>query len=90
MTSPDVRKITTATEAARARAFVAHLAAALGAPEVERARFLTALTAQLRQSLGQGGAELTLAVQEPGPDGGVHVQAVVELGGRHPGLAGHP
>ncbi|MFF4358803.1 PP2C family protein-serine/threonine phosphatase [Streptomyces sp. NPDC001604] len=77
MTSPDVRKITTVTEAARARAFVAHLAASLGAPEVERARFLTALTAQLRQSLGHGGAELSLAVQEPGPDGGVDVQAVV-------------
>ena len=78
MTSPDVRKITTATEAARARAFVAHLAASLGAPEIERARFLTALTAQVRQTLGQGGAELALTVQEPGPDGGVQVQAAVQ------------
>ncbi|MFB7511505.1 GAF domain-containing protein, partial [Streptomyces broussonetiae] len=77
MIPPDVRKITTATEAARARAFVAHLAASLGAPEVERARFLTALSAQLRESLGQGGAELTLTVQRPGQDKSVRVRAVV-------------
>ncbi|MGW1744657.1 PP2C family protein-serine/threonine phosphatase [Streptomyces sp. NPDC002092] len=87
MTSPDVRKITTATEAARARAFAAHLAASLGAPEIERARFLTALTAGLRQSLGQGGAELTLTVQEPGPDGGVQVRAVVQSATPSPGPA---
>ncbi|MFF4804654.1 PP2C family protein-serine/threonine phosphatase [Streptomyces sp. NPDC001351] len=77
MIPPDVRKITTAAETAQARTFVAHLAAALGASEIERARFLTALTAQLRKCVGQGGAELTLTVRQPGPDGCVRVEAVV-------------
>ncbi|MGW2724338.1 PP2C family protein-serine/threonine phosphatase [Streptomyces sp. NPDC001492] len=77
MIPPDVRKITTAAETAHARAFVAHLAASLGAPEIERARFLTALTAQLRECLGQGGAELTLTVQQPGADRSVRLEAVV-------------
>ncbi|MEU8033820.1 SpoIIE family protein phosphatase [Streptomyces sp. NPDC049099] len=73
----DARKITTATEAARARTFAARLTAVLGAPEVERARFLTELTARLRQCLGHGGAEVTLSVRRAGPDGGGQVRAVV-------------
>ncbi|WP_031171602.1 PP2C family protein-serine/threonine phosphatase [Streptomyces durhamensis] len=77
MITPEVRKITSAAEAARARIFAARLTAALGAPEVERARFLTELTARLRQSLGQGGAELTLTVRRTGPDRAGHVRAVV-------------
>ncbi|MFC9932459.1 PP2C family protein-serine/threonine phosphatase [Streptomyces sp. NPDC127190] len=77
MITPDVRKITSATEAARARTFAALLTTALGAPEVERARFLTELTARLRQCLGQGGAELTLTVREAGPGRAGQVQAVV-------------
>ncbi|GAB1332323.1 PP2C family protein-serine/threonine phosphatase [Streptomyces sennicomposti] len=62
--APDVRTITSAAEAARARVEAGRLAAALGAPEVERARFLTALTARLREHLAGGGAELTLTVRE--------------------------
>ncbi|MER6027151.1 PP2C family protein-serine/threonine phosphatase [Streptomyces sp. NPDC001851] len=77
MSTPDVRKITSAAEAARARTFAARLTAALGAPEVERARFLTELTARLRQCLGQGGAELTLTVRQPGPGRAGQVRAVV-------------
>ncbi|MEV5508356.1 PP2C family protein-serine/threonine phosphatase [Streptomyces orinoci] len=77
MIPSDARKITTAAEAARARVLVGHLAASLGAPEIERARFLTALTAQLRESLGQGGAELGLTVREPGPDTPARLAVVV-------------
>ncbi|MEV8562841.1 SpoIIE family protein phosphatase [Streptomyces sp. NPDC051917] len=87
MIPPDVRKITTAGEVARARTFVAQLAASLGAPKIERARFLTALTAQLRRSLGQGGAQLTLTVQQTGPDRSVRVRAVVQPATRAPGQA---
>ncbi|MEU6284299.1 SpoIIE family protein phosphatase [Streptomyces sp. NPDC047028] len=77
MITPDVRKITSVAEAAHARTFAARLTAALGAPEVERARFLTLLTTRLRQGLDQGGAELTLTVRQGGPDGASHVRAVV-------------
>lgn len=77
MIQPDVQKITTVAEAVRARIFAARLTAALGAPQIERARFLTALTACLRQWLGQGGAEILITVREPGPDEAGQVQAVV-------------
>ncbi|MFJ9566338.1 PP2C family protein-serine/threonine phosphatase [Streptomyces fuscichromogenes] len=78
MTPPDVRKITSIAEAARARAFAARLTAGLGAPEVERARFLTALTARLRTCLGECAAELTLTVRPAASDGTVLVEAVAE------------
>ncbi|WP_149547443.1 PP2C family protein-serine/threonine phosphatase [Streptomyces marokkonensis] len=77
MIPPDVRKIATASDAARARSAAARLTAAQGAPGVERARFLTALTQRLRQCLDGDGAELTLTVEAPGPDGAARVQAVV-------------
>nr|WP_229816396.1 GAF domain-containing SpoIIE family protein phosphatase [Streptomyces lucensis] len=47
----------------------ARVTASLGTPAVERARFLTALTARLRECLGGGGAELTLTVRQDTPDG---------------------
>ncbi|MGW1168931.1 SpoIIE family protein phosphatase [Streptomyces sp. NPDC001153] len=87
MIPPDIRKITTPTEAARARSFAAHLTASLGAPDIGRARFLTALTAQLRKSLGQGGAELTLTVRQSAPDKPVRVQAAVQPATPSPGQA---
>ncbi|WP_063758813.1 PP2C family protein-serine/threonine phosphatase [Streptomyces sp. NRRL S-340] len=77
MITSDVRKITSAPEAVRARALAGRLTAALGAPGAERARFLTALTARLRQCLGQGGGELTLTVRQAGPGAAAHVRAVV-------------
>ncbi|MFI9803604.1 PP2C family protein-serine/threonine phosphatase [Streptomyces sp. NPDC052301] len=52
------------------------LTAALGVPALERTRFLTALTARLREDLAQGGAELTLTVLPSASDGTVRVQAV--------------
>ncbi|MEU6770627.1 SpoIIE family protein phosphatase [Streptomyces sp. NPDC046759] len=76
MIPPEVRKITSVTEAVRARISAARLTAALGAPTVEQARFLTALTARLRQSLGEGGAELALTVQPSAPDETSVVHAV--------------
>ncbi|MER5509549.1 hypothetical protein ABT052_30070 [Streptomyces sp. NPDC002766] len=51
----DVWKITTTADAARARAAVDRIAIAGGAPALQRARFLTALTARPRHCLGQGG-----------------------------------
>ncbi|MFD9098952.1 PP2C family protein-serine/threonine phosphatase [Streptomyces collinus] len=63
MTLLDVRDVTSAAEAVRARTLAAHLTSAPGVPAVERARFLTALTARLRECLGTGGAELTFTVR---------------------------
>ncbi|KES04071.1 phosphatase [Streptomyces toyocaensis] len=85
MIPPDVRKIATASDAARARSAAARLTAALEVPAVERARFLTALTERLRRCLGGDGAELTLVVEAPGPDGAGRVRATVRAlppGGR--------
>ncbi|WP_333777582.1 PP2C family protein-serine/threonine phosphatase [Streptomyces sp. IBSBF 3136] len=62
MTAPDVVEVTSAAEAVRARLFAARLTSAPGVPAVERARFLTALTARLRECLGTGGAELTFTL----------------------------
>ncbi|MET4662400.1 serine phosphatase RsbU (regulator of sigma subunit) [Streptomyces sp. PvP037] len=80
MRGPEVRVISTVRDAARARGFAARLTAALGVPEVERARFLTALTERLRRCLGPAGghgAELTLTLGESGPDTAGWIQAAV-------------
>ncbi|GLP65120.1 hypothetical protein TUSST3_17400 [Streptomyces sp. TUS-ST3] len=61
---PDVWKIASAADAARARAAADRIAADGGAPALERARFLTALTARLRHRLSLGAAfELRLHVR---------------------------
>ncbi|MFG2124384.1 PP2C family protein-serine/threonine phosphatase [Streptomyces sp. NPDC048710] len=78
MIPPDVRKVTSAAEAVRARIYAARLTATLGAPAVEQARFLTALTMRLRECLDQGGAELTLTVEPSVSDGTRRVRAVAE------------
>ncbi|MFC8083125.1 PP2C family protein-serine/threonine phosphatase [Streptomyces sp. NPDC057340] len=65
----DVWHIVSAADAARARIVAARLTADAGVSPLERARFLIAVTARLRQCLRQGGADLTLAVHDcPGED----------------------
>ncbi|MGX1365316.1 serine phosphatase RsbU (regulator of sigma subunit) [Streptomyces canus] len=65
---PDVWKIASVADAARARAAVGRLAADGGTPVLERARFLTALTARLRDCVGGAGAwALRLHVRQSGP-----------------------
>jgi serine phosphatase RsbU (regulator of sigma subunit) len=73
---PEVWKIASVADAARARAAVGRLATDGGAPTLERVRFLTALTARLRRCLGVGGAwELRLHVRQsaPGQEGRLEV-----------------
>ncbi|MFF4394025.1 SpoIIE family protein phosphatase [Streptomyces sp. NPDC001480] len=81
-TASDVWHIASLSDAARARAAAARLAVAAGAPALERARFLTALTDRLRQCLAQGGAEVVVTTEEAGgePDRLVRV-AVRTVGG---------
>ncbi|MEU0335130.1 GAF domain-containing SpoIIE family protein phosphatase [Streptomyces sp. NPDC006193] len=69
--------IASAADAARARAVLARLTAAAGVSALDRARFLTALAARLRGSLGAGGTALTVTA---GADGELRVA----LGGPEP------
>ncbi|MFI6562362.1 PP2C family protein-serine/threonine phosphatase [Streptomyces sp. NPDC050534] len=85
MSPPDVRKITSLAQAVDARISAARLTAAPGTSPVDRARFLTALTARLRECLGRGGAELTLTLHPCASDGTVLVRAVVEPLAPRPG-----
>ncbi|MFI6659993.1 PP2C family protein-serine/threonine phosphatase [Streptomyces sp. NPDC050523] len=85
MSPPDVRKITSLAQAVDARISAARLTAAPGTSPVDRARFLTALTARLRECLGRGGAELTLTLHPCASDGTVTVRAVVEPLAPRPG-----
>ncbi|MFZ4153665.1 PP2C family protein-serine/threonine phosphatase [Streptomyces pseudogriseolus] len=62
-------RITTVTDAARARIAVARLAAACGVPTVARTRLATALSGQLRQCLTKGGTWL-LTLEGSGGGGG--------------------
>ncbi|MCI3273582.1 PP2C family protein-serine/threonine phosphatase [Streptomyces cylindrosporus] len=66
MTDCDTWKIGSAAEAARVRAWLARLTADADVPVVERTRFLTSLTAQLRRSLGAGDAEIVVAAPQAG------------------------
>ncbi|MEV5885882.1 SpoIIE family protein phosphatase [Streptomyces sp. NPDC052020] len=60
-------QISTVTDAARARIAAARLAAACGAPPLERTRLAAALSAQLRQCLTKGGTwRLTLEEETSG------------------------
>ncbi|MFI9612148.1 SpoIIE family protein phosphatase [Streptomyces sp. NPDC052023] len=59
--APDTWTITSAADAARARSALARLTE--HAPALDRARFLTDLTAQLRRCLEEGGAELVLSTR---------------------------
>ncbi|GGT10271.1 SpoIIE family protein phosphatase [Streptomyces chromofuscus] len=60
--APDTWTISSAADAARARSAVARLTA--HAPALDRARFLTDLTAHLRRCLDEGGAELVLGSRD--------------------------
>ncbi|GAA3294566.1 SpoIIE family protein phosphatase [Streptomyces cinereospinus] len=62
--APDTWTISSAADAAHARSAVARLTA--GAPVLDRARFLTDLTTQLRRCLDEGGAELVLSAEDTG------------------------
>ncbi|GHH86372.1 hypothetical protein GCM10018793_58000 [Streptomyces sulfonofaciens] len=69
-------KIGSPADAARARTIAARLTTAADVPVLDRARFLTDLTVQLRQCLGQGGAwELLVTTRRPagGEDGQITV-----------------
>ncbi|WP_436848168.1 PP2C family protein-serine/threonine phosphatase [Streptomyces collinus] len=68
MTPLAVREVTSAAEAVHARTLAAHLTSAPEVPAVERARFLTALTARLRECLDTGGVELTFTLRSSASD----------------------
>lgn len=80
-TAFDVWHITSVSDAARARTAAARLAAAAGAPVLERARFLTALTERLRHCLAQGGADVVVTTEETTPDTGRRVRVDVRPAG---------
>ncbi|MEU5595246.1 SpoIIE family protein phosphatase [Streptomyces sp. NPDC020298] len=81
-TASDVWHIASVSDAARARAAAARLAAATGVPALERARFLTALTDRLRQCLVQGGAELVVTAEQAAGDPDRRIQVDVRTAGR--------
>ncbi|WP_031061138.1 PP2C family protein-serine/threonine phosphatase [Streptomyces sp. NRRL F-5527] len=62
-------RITTVSDAARARIAVARLAAACGVPTVARTRLATALSGQLRQCLTKGGTWLLTLEGSEGGEG---------------------
>lgn len=63
-------RITTVTDAARARVATVRAAAAYGVPPLERARLATALSARLRQCLTEGGTwTVVLGARSPAPGG---------------------
>jgi hypothetical protein len=69
-------QISTVTDAARARIAAARLAAACGAPPLERTRLAAALSAQLRQCLTKGGT-WRLTLEEEASGGQCLLHAVV-------------
>ncbi|GED89194.1 PP2C family protein-serine/threonine phosphatase [Streptomyces sp. 6-11-2] len=77
-------RITTVTDAARARVATVRAAAAHGVPPLERVRLATALSARLRQCLTEGGTwTVVLGARAPAPEedaGTLHV-AVAPAGG---------
>lgn len=70
MTAHDIWTIRSVADAARARTLLSRLTAETGLPAVERARFLTDVTARLRECLAAGGAEVLIEGVEPSPNGG--------------------
>ncbi|MER7719680.1 GAF domain-containing SpoIIE family protein phosphatase [Streptomyces flaveolus] len=83
----DAWHIRSAADAAQARIVAGRLTAEAGVPPLERARFLVAVTARLRQCLRQGGADLTLTVRNRPGRGGrpeIAVQPADEPAGAPP------
>ncbi|WP_020137284.1 PP2C family protein-serine/threonine phosphatase [Streptomyces sp. 351MFTsu5.1] len=71
----DVWKIASAADAARARAAAAGIVVAAGTPALDRARFLTSLSARLRHCLDQGGTwELRLLTRGTEHEGRLDVR----------------
>ncbi|WP_141203736.1 PP2C family protein-serine/threonine phosphatase [Streptomyces griseorubiginosus] len=71
----DAWKIASAADAARARAAAAGIVVAAGTPALDRARFLTALSARLRNCLDQGGTwELRLLTRRTEHEGRLDVR----------------
>ncbi|MFF9285026.1 PP2C family protein-serine/threonine phosphatase [Streptomyces griseosporeus] len=65
MNAHDIWTIRSVADAARARTLLSRLTAGTGLPAVERARFLTDITARLREGLAAGGAEVLIDGWEP-------------------------
>ncbi|WP_435613215.1 PP2C family protein-serine/threonine phosphatase [Streptomyces sp. bgisy159] len=87
MNSPcAVWPVATLRDAARARALVARLTTAADVPLPERARFLTALTAHLRECLADGGAwELSVGLDPAEGDGRTELRVTASpADGREP------
>ncbi|MFE1749236.1 PP2C family protein-serine/threonine phosphatase [Streptomyces anandii] len=82
-------RISTVTDAARARIAVARMAAAHGVPTLERTRLATALSARLRQCLTKGGT-WTLEVRAPGRGDGEDLLDVTVTPARDASAAGEP
>ncbi|GHD85845.1 PP2C family protein-serine/threonine phosphatase [Streptomyces naganishii] len=82
-------RISTVTDAARARIAVARLAAAHGVPTLERTRLATALSARLRQCLTKGGT-WTLEVRGPGRGDGEGLLDITVTPARDASAAGEP
>ncbi|MEV7074746.1 GAF domain-containing SpoIIE family protein phosphatase [Streptomyces sp. NPDC093990] len=87
---PDVWKIASVADAARARAAVDRIATDGGAPTLDRVRFLTALTSRLRHCVGQGGEwELRLQVRQSAPGQAVRLElSLTPSGDGEPGPRG--
>ncbi|MET9621941.1 SpoIIE family protein phosphatase [Streptomyces sp. NPDC006464] len=78
MNLSDVHSVTSAADAVRARTYAARLTAASGAPVVEQARFLTALTERLRACLAQGGTEVAFTLRSSASERPPLVRLVAE------------
>ncbi|MFE9808969.1 PP2C family protein-serine/threonine phosphatase [Streptomyces sp. NPDC005548] len=85
----DTWQITTVDDAARARIAAARLAAAHGVSTVERTRLVTALSAQLRQSLVKGGSWVMTVRSTPPAESGPGT-ITVALGTEANGCTGKP
>ncbi|MEV8458914.1 SpoIIE family protein phosphatase [Streptomyces griseosporeus] len=70
MNAHDIWTIRSVADAARARTLLSRVTAETGLPAVERARFLTDITARLREGLAAGGAEVLIDGWEPGSESG--------------------
>ncbi|MGW1986878.1 PP2C family protein-serine/threonine phosphatase [Streptomyces collinus] len=62
----DIWTIASTADAARARALLARLTADAGVPALDRARFLTAFTARVRDSVAAGGAQVGVVADQEG------------------------
>ncbi|MFD9789788.1 PP2C family protein-serine/threonine phosphatase [Streptomyces sp. NPDC059070] len=84
--TPQAWKITSARDAARARALLDRLSADAGAPLLQRARLSADLAAQLRRCLARGGAwELHVHALGPAAAHGPHLRITLRMAGQEAG-----